>query len=99
MTQHPPPGVQPERINLNDKATTDAWSKKLNASWEQLREAVAAVGDKVTNVEKHLKGRSGPPSVKPVYRTEYKPLIKTFTQIRPLLQSITWTTTTSFPNP
>jgi hypothetical protein len=26
MTQpHPPPGVQPERINLNDKATTEAW--------------------------------------------------------------------------
>ena len=61
MTQpHPPPGVQPERINLNDKATTEAWTRKLNASWEQLREAVAAVGDKVTNVEKHLKGRNGP---------------------------------------
>jgi hypothetical protein len=56
---HPPPGVQPERINLNDKATTEAWTKKLNATWEQLREAVAAVGDKATNVEQHLKGRSG----------------------------------------
>ena len=57
---HPTPGVQPERINLNDKQTTEAWSKKLNATWEQLREAVAAVGDKVTNVERHLKGRNGP---------------------------------------
>ena len=60
MTQpHPPPGVQPERINLNDKATTEAWTKKLDATWEQLREAVAAVGDKAINVERHLKDRTG----------------------------------------
>ena len=60
---HPPPGVQPERINLNDKATTEAWTKKLNATWEQLREAVAAVGDKVINVERHLKdSRNAGPS-------------------------------------
>jgi hypothetical protein len=56
MTQaHPPPAVQPERINLNDKVTTEAWTKKLNATREQLREAVAAVGDRVTDVEIHLK--------------------------------------------
>ena len=56
MTQpHPPPGVQPERINLNDKQTTEAWTRKLNATWEQLREAVAAVGDRATDVETHLK--------------------------------------------
>lgn len=53
---HPPPGVQPERINLNDKATTEAWTKKLNITREQLREAVAAVGDKAADVELHLKG-------------------------------------------
>ena len=56
MTQpHPPPGVQPERINLNDKQTTEAWARKLNATWEQLREAVAAVGDRAADVETHLK--------------------------------------------
>jgi hypothetical protein len=49
-------GEQPDRINLNDKATTAEWLKKLNVTQEQLREAVAAVGDKATNVEMHLKG-------------------------------------------
>lgn len=49
-------GEQPARINLNDKATTAEWLKKLDVTEEQLREAVAAVGDKATNVEMHLKG-------------------------------------------
>lgn len=53
---HPTPGVQPERINLNDKATTETWTKKLNVTREQLREAVAAVGDRAADVELHLKG-------------------------------------------
>jgi hypothetical protein len=53
---HLPPGVQPERINLNDKATTEAWTRKLNVTREQLHEAVAAVGDKAADVELHLKG-------------------------------------------
>lgn len=53
---HPPPGAQPERINLNDKRTTEAWTRKLNATWEQLRQAIAAVGDKAIDVERHLKG-------------------------------------------
>jgi hypothetical protein len=53
---HPPPGVQPERINLNDKATSEEWIRKLNVTHEQLREAVAAVGDKAADVELHLKG-------------------------------------------
>ncbi|SFU33122.1 Protein of unknown function [Polaromonas sp. YR568] len=56
---HPPPGVQPERINLNDKSTTEAWTQKLNATWEQLREAVAAVGDRAIHVEQHIKGHAG----------------------------------------
>jgi len=55
MTQpHSPPGVQPERINLNDEATTEAWIKKFNTTREQLREAIASVGDKAANVETHL---------------------------------------------
>ncbi|AYQ29241.1 MULTISPECIES: DUF3606 domain-containing protein [unclassified Polaromonas] len=53
---HPPAGVQPERINLNDKASTDTWTQKLSATREQLREAIAAVGDKAADVEMHLKG-------------------------------------------
>jgi hypothetical protein len=59
MTQpHPPPGVQPERINLNDKVSTEAWIKKFNTTREQLREAIASVGDKAANVETHLKASS-----------------------------------------
>lgn len=53
---HPPPGVQPERINLNDKAMSEEWIRKLNVTHQQLREAIAAVGDKAADVELHLKG-------------------------------------------
>ncbi len=50
------PGVQPDRIDLNDEQATAQWAKKLDATPEQLREAVQAVGDKVADVEMHLKG-------------------------------------------
>lgn len=53
---HQQPGVQPDRINLNDKPGTEQWMKKLDVTNDQLREAIAAVGDKATNVEMHLKG-------------------------------------------
>jgi hypothetical protein len=50
------PGVQPDRIDLNNETTTETWAKKLNTTHEQLREAVEAVGDKAADVEMHLKG-------------------------------------------
>lgn len=53
MTQ---PGVEPDRIDLNNPASCAQWAKKLNVSDEQLREAVQAVGDKAGDVEMHLKG-------------------------------------------
>ena len=53
---HAQPGIEPDRINLNDKIATEKWLKKLDVTNDQLREAVAAVGDKATNVEMHLKG-------------------------------------------
>ena len=49
-------GEQRARMNLHPKATTAQWLKTLDVTEEQLREAVAAVGDKATNVEMHLKG-------------------------------------------
>ncbi len=52
----PTPGVQPDRIDVNDSAACATWAKKLDVSQEQLREAVAAVGDKAADVEMHLKG-------------------------------------------
>lgn len=53
---HQQPGVQPDRINLNDKPGTEQWMRKLDVTNDQLREAIAAVGDKAANVELHLKG-------------------------------------------
>jgi hypothetical protein len=51
-----PPGVQPDRIDLNDPEACAAWARRLDATEEQLREAVTAVGDKAADVEMHLKG-------------------------------------------
>lgn len=50
------PGVQPDRIDLQDEQAVARWAKKLDATPEQLREAVQAVGDKAADVEMHLKG-------------------------------------------
>jgi Protein of unknown function (DUF3606) len=50
------PGTRPDRIDLNDPAACAQWAKKLDASEDQLRDAVAAVGDKAGDVEMHLKG-------------------------------------------
>lgn len=44
------------RINLDDDASMHEWAKKLDATPEQLKEAVAAVGDLASDVEAHLKG-------------------------------------------
>lgn len=53
MTQ---PGVQPDRIEIDDAQALERWAKQLDATPEQLREAVEAVGDKAADVEMHLKG-------------------------------------------
>ncbi len=50
------PGVEPDRIDLSDEHATAQWADKLDTTPEQLREAVHAVGDKVADVEMHLKG-------------------------------------------
>jgi hypothetical protein len=50
------PGVDPDRINLDDKSASQAWAKRLDATEDQLREAIGAVGDKAADVEMHLKG-------------------------------------------
>ena len=49
-------GVQPDRIDLQDAEAVARWAKKLDATPEQLREAVQAVGDRAADVEMHLKG-------------------------------------------
>jgi hypothetical protein len=50
------PGEQPDRIDVNDEQALAQWAKKLDATPEQLREAVQAVGDRVADIEMHLKG-------------------------------------------
>ena len=50
------PGVQPDRIAADDAQALERWAKKLDATPDQLREAIAAVGDKAADVEMHLKG-------------------------------------------
>lgn len=52
----PPPGQEPDRIDLNDSAARDHWARNLDCTPEQLRQAVQAVGDKAADVEMWLKG-------------------------------------------
>ena len=49
-------GVEPDRIDLGDDQAAARWARKLDATVDQLREAVQAVGDKAADVEMHLKG-------------------------------------------
>ena len=43
------------RINSSEDYELRDWSKKFGVSVEQLKAAIAAVGDKATDVEAHLK--------------------------------------------
>lgn len=58
LPQQARPAIQPERINLNDKANSYAWTVVLGVSQEQLRRAIAAVGDTAANVKNYLRGNS-----------------------------------------
>jgi hypothetical protein len=46
----------PERIDVHDPQALASWAGKLDASVEQVKEAVEAVGDLAADVEMHLKG-------------------------------------------
>jgi len=48
--------TQPDRIDVNDPQALQRWAKELDATPQQLREAVQAVGDQAADVEMHLKG-------------------------------------------
>lgn len=49
-------GTEGTTIDLNDDANVRAWAKKLDATPEQIREAVEAKGNQAPDVEMHLKG-------------------------------------------
>jgi hypothetical protein len=45
-----------QRIDINDPQACAQWARKFDATQEELREAVTAVGDQPADVELHLKG-------------------------------------------
>jgi len=45
-----------QQIDINSEQDLRRWSRKLDVSPEQLKEAVQAVGQRATDVEDHLKG-------------------------------------------
>jgi phosphoserine phosphatase len=49
-------GQDGTRIDVNQDEQLRAWSAKLDATPEQIRDAVQAVGDQAADVEMHLKG-------------------------------------------
>lgn len=56
MTANNNAAAAADRISLNDSASVDQWASKLDVTEQQIRDAVAAVGDKASDVELHLKG-------------------------------------------
>ncbi len=49
-------GAQPRRIDVNEEREVDCWAHKLDATPQQVKDAVEAVGDRPEDVEVHLKG-------------------------------------------
>ena len=52
-------GQDRQRINVNEDYELRDWAAKFGVSTEQLRQAVAEVGDRATSVEQHLNGKRG----------------------------------------
>lgn len=48
--------TQSDRIRLDDPNNLAMWAQKLDATSEQIRDAVKAVGDEPADVELYLKG-------------------------------------------
>ncbi len=51
-------GQDRARINLAEDYEVADWSKKFGVTPEQLKAAVAAVGDRVEDVERHLSSKA-----------------------------------------
>jgi len=50
-------GQDRTRIDTDQDYELQDWAQKFGVSKEQLKAAVAAVGDKAADVEKHLRGK------------------------------------------
>jgi hypothetical protein len=49
-------GQDRDRIDVKQDADLRSWAKRFDATPEQIKEAVQAVGDRADKVELHLKG-------------------------------------------
>jgi len=49
-------GQDRKRINLTEAYEVRDWAEKFGVSQDQLRQAVAKVGDRADEVERHFKG-------------------------------------------
>jgi hypothetical protein len=49
-------GAAPQQIDVASEQDLREWSRKLDVTEDQLKEAVAAVGKLASDVEDHLKG-------------------------------------------
>jgi hypothetical protein len=52
-------GQDRNEISLNQQHELTYWTKRLGVAGEQLRRAVAAVGNRVEDVERYLKSHDG----------------------------------------
>lgn len=50
-------GQDRQRINVNEDYELRDWSKKFGVTPEELKRAVAKVGDRATDVERELKAK------------------------------------------
>ena len=62
--------VQIERIDVNSEASVSEWATKLDSTDSQVRDAVAEVGDRATDVEMYLKGSRSTTNIDRVKDTE-----------------------------
>ena len=51
-----PNATAPDTIDVQSDAALEEWAKKLDVTSQQLKDAVAEVGDRAADVEMHLKG-------------------------------------------
>lgn len=55
-------GTDRARINVNEDYELRDWSKSLNTTPDELKKAVAAVGDRADKVREYLKGNGDSPT-------------------------------------
>lgn len=63
---------QPDRIDVDDVQSLIRWTRELDTTEEQLRDAVAQVGDKAADIEMHLKGARSTTNVDRVQQADTK---------------------------